>query len=67
MTIPNALGKFVRVGTDLGVVVGLPDSKGVPDDHYAIWYGQKESDGTPRARTVPIEYCLFVNELSIYH
>lgn len=62
------LGRFVRVGDDLGVVVGLPNQGGVPDEHYAIWYGQRMPDGvTPLARTVPVEYCQVIDGYATYH
>jgi len=64
----SALGMFVRVGTDIGVVVGLPESEGIPEDHYAVWYGQRSPDGvTPLARIVPIEYCLPMAKHDLYH
>ena len=64
----TVLGRFVRVGNDLGVVVGLPNQGGVPDEHYAIWYGQCLQDGvTPLARTVPAEYCVVIGDFATYH
>ena len=64
----SALGKFVRVGGDIGVIIGLPEVAGVPEEHYAVWYGQCSPDGvTPLVRTVPAEYCIFVSKYESYH
>lgn len=68
MTTGNVLGQFVRVGSDVGVIVGCHGMPEVPEDHYAIWYGQVAADGsTPLARTVPVEYCVFVDRHALYH
>lgn len=62
------MGRFVFVGKDLGVVVGLPDRVTVPEDHYAVWFGERMPDGvTPLAKTVPIEYCQVLEGYAIYH
>lgn len=68
MAVVSELGQFVRVGGDLGVIVGYYGMQGVPEDHYAVWYGQVAEDGvTPLARTVPVEYCVFVRKHTLYH
>ena len=69
MNEKDVLGKFVNVGGSIGVIVGIPDDENIPEDHYAIWYGQISETvlGKPRVRTVPIEYCEFINEIEYYH
>jgi hypothetical protein len=62
------IGSFVTVGNDLGVVVGWPGSPNVPDEHYAIWYGQRaENEVDPLCRTVPVEYCVLAPGGSYVH
>jgi len=67
------VGAFVSVGGDVGVVIALPeyelpDGYPVAEDHCLVWYGQVDgNDGSPRCRTVPIEYCEPVTALSVYH
>ncbi|MBA3700531.1 MAG: hypothetical protein H0W78_16920 [Planctomycetes bacterium] len=62
------LGRFVRVGADVGVIVGLPDGQSIPDEHFAVWYGQRLVDEvTPLARTVPREYCEVIAKFATYH
>jgi hypothetical protein len=68
MTTAKVLGQFVRVGSDVGVIVGYYGMPDVPEDHYAIWYGQLAADGvTPSARTVPVEHCVLVDKHEFYH
>lgn len=58
-TTPIQVGEFVRVGQDLGVAVPLPAGWWVsPEglDHIGVWYGERDRDGRPRVRTVPVEY-----------
>ena len=69
MTIIDPMGKFVKVGTFMGVIVGLPGTGDIPEDHFAIWYGQKSprDAAIPYVRTVPIEYCLAIETVHTYH
>ena len=69
MNIKNDLGKFVLVGDSIGVIVGLPGEENVPEEHYAIWYGQQSNKNNlvPLSRTVPIEYCKIISENELYH
>ena len=61
-------GTFVLVSDSLGIVVGWPNEEGVPDEHYAIWYGEAgTSEKIPSCRTVPIEYCEETNKVEFYH
>jgi hypothetical protein len=59
-TNPVQIGEFVRVGRSVGVAVPLPAGWWIsPDeglDHIGVWYGQRDRDGRPRVRTVPVEY-----------
>ena len=59
-TSPIQVGEFVRVGPSLGVAVPLPAGwwghADEPLDHIGVWYGQRDGDGRPRVRTVPVEY-----------
>lgn len=56
MTSPLEIGQFVKVGNDVGVVVGLAeDMSDIPDAHVAVWFGELTPHGQPRARTVPVE------------
>ena len=62
------VGDFVRVGSDVGVVVGLSDGVEVPEEHLAVWYGEVgEAADVPRCRTVPAEYCEVVSTVEYYH
>ena len=64
----DLLGRFVLVGDDMGVIVGQEGMPDVPEEHYAVWYGQKTSDdSTPLARTVPVEYCILIDKHQFYH
>ena len=60
-------GSFVRVGKDLGVVVGSADGADVPDEHVAVWYGEVSDDGRPKVRTVPVDFCEPVDGVELYH
>jgi hypothetical protein len=63
-----SVGTFVEVGGDLGVIVGLSGSDNVPEEHYAVWYGQTAGEtSTPLCRTVPIDYCKPVTSVKCYH
>lgn len=42
------LGTFVTVGDCVGVVIRWPDGIDVPEEHYAIWYGEVTSVNLPR-------------------
>lgn len=64
---PFHIGQFVRVGTDLGIIVSLPDNKNVPEDHLGIWYGEQNEQKQPKVRSVPQEYCKIVEEVEYYH
>ena len=61
------IGSFVRVGKDLGVVVGSADAEDVPDEHVAVWFGEVSDDGRPKVRTVPVSYCEPVDGVELYH
>lgn len=60
------IGSFVRVGDDVGIVVGWPDTEHVPSEHYAVWYGSLDESAVPCCRTVPIEYCEPVDTANYY-
>lgn len=64
---PLKIGQFVTVGNDLGIIVGLANDPEIPEEHLGIWYGQETEDGKPKARTVPEEYCIPVEEVSYHH
>ena len=57
---PIQTGEFVRVGPSLGVAVPLPAGwwiyPGEGLDHIGVWYGERDRDGRPSVRTVPVEY-----------
>ena len=63
------LGTFVTVGDSLGVIVGLPGEMDIPEDHYAVWYGERVATGNrvPLAQTVPTEYCQPLDQFEMYH
>ncbi len=61
------IGTFVSVGDDIGTIVGWPDSANVPDEHYAVWFGEKSTHNVARCRTVPFEYCVVLNSIEFYH
>lgn len=69
MTNLLPLGAFVLVGESLGVIVGYPDDTAIPDEHYAVWYGQSTDpeQKVPLARTVPMEYCRPIMSFDTYH
>lgn len=69
MTQLLPLGTFVVVGNSLGVIVGYPDEDDIPEEHYAVWYGQHADtdDNVPLARTVPMDYCLPITGFQTYH
>jgi hypothetical protein len=64
-----AIGKFVKAGSSVGVVVGLPGISGTPEHHYAVWYGgiSTTAPGAPLARTVPIDRCIVLDSFEVYH
>lgn len=64
---PFHIGQFVRIDTDLGIIVSLPDNKNVPEDHLGIWYGERNEENLPKVRTVPQEYCQSVDDVEYYH
>ncbi len=61
------LGTFVAVGDSCGVVIGWPNGNNIPDDHYAVWYGEMSTENRPRCRIVPIEYCVPCSKIEYYH
>jgi|GEM_PF-1302298 len=61
------LGSFVRVHTSVGVVVGWPNNDGVPEEHYAIWYGETSDSNAPLCRTGPMEHCEATLDTEFYH
>lgn len=62
------VGQFVLINKSLGVVVGLAGSHpDVPEDHVAIWYGERTPDGKPLAKSVPEEYVSAAPRLEYYH
>ena len=62
------IGTFVSVGDSLGIIVGLPGSPDVPEQHYAVWYGESSTtEVCPLCRTVPVEYCARVDKCNYYH
>ena len=61
------LGTFITVGDCVGVVIGWPDGSDIPEEHYAVWYGETSSTNLPRCRTVPLEYCRASTEIEYYH
>jgi hypothetical protein len=63
------IGGFVKVGDSIGVVVGLTGINGIPEDHFAIWYGEfsKMADEVPLAKTVPVDYCVHIASYDVYH
>jgi hypothetical protein len=64
----QALGQFVLVGKHIGVIVGRPGDDDVPEEHYAVWYGEKGTHPqVPRCRTVPMEYCKPIQITEYYH
>lgn len=60
-------GDFVRVGNDVGVVIGLSEENEIPDEHLGIWYGETLSDSIPSFRTVPEEFCTLIENAKPYH
>lgn len=57
-------GDFVILNNDLGVIVTLEYEKNTPEDHFGVWFGEKNELNYPIYRTVPIEYCeLITNEI----
>ena len=64
-----SIGKFVKVGDSIGIIVGLPGIDNTPEDHYAVWFGEKSKTalGAPLVKTVPVEYCNFINIFEVYH
>jgi hypothetical protein len=62
------LGQFVKVGDSYGVVVGLSGTSfNVPKDHLAVWYGEINSDGKPKVKTLPEEYAAVSADVEYYH
>lgn len=43
------------------------DRNDIPEEHYAVWYGETNSTNLPRCRTVPMEYCLAATVIEYYH
>ncbi len=60
-------GDFVKVGNDIGVVVGLSEEKEIPDEHLGIWYGEITDESIPSFRTVPEEFCFLIENTESYH
>lgn len=61
------IGTFVSVCDDVGVIVAWPNEVEDRDQHVAVWFGETTSDGTPRCRTVPSEYCRKTDRRDYYH
>ena len=62
-------GDLVMLNGNLAAVVGIEGDHGIPEDHVALWYGSEpaETNQTPVAWTVPIEYCQLVEKLELKH
>ena len=61
-------GQFVTVGGALGVVVANYGDHDIAEDHVAMWYGEVDLNGLPRARTIPEEYAVPLDSIPIlYH
>ncbi|MCA8991153.1 MAG: hypothetical protein KDA88_04200 [Planctomycetaceae bacterium] len=61
------IGAMVRVGESIGTIVGHPPTNEIPDEHYAVWFGETSSDDVPQCRTVPMEYCSPGVPIEYYH
>jgi len=61
-------GDFARVGHHVCVVIAVEGDPSIPEDHLAVWYGETNSSGVPRVRTVPTEYVIpLEHPPEIYH
>ena len=61
-------GQFVTVGGALGVVVANYGDHDIAEVHVAVWYGEVDLNGLPRARTIPEEYAVPRDSIPIlYH
>ncbi len=64
------IGQFVAVGESIGIIVAYPVGKDIPEEHLAVWFGEirrEEGKLLPNVRTVPEEYCIPVDGMSLYH
>ena len=60
-------GDFVKVGTNVGVIVFFENENAIPKNHFGVWYGEINAKGSPKYRTVPIQYCVKTNIVEAYH
>ena len=60
-------GDFIKVGSDIGVIVYLEGENNTPEEHIGIWYGEISVEEKPMYKTVPLIYCKKVKAIKNYH
>jgi hypothetical protein len=62
-------GDLVLLNDRVAAIVGLGGEPGVPENHVALWYGEKidSPSSDPVAWTVPAEFCLPAPKLRFLH
>ena len=69
-------GDFVEMDGLIAVVIATEDDPNVPEDHVGLWFGlpatKRISEGgtgneTPIVSTIPLEYCILVDNIIYSH
>ena len=67
MTTPLNKGDFIKMHTDIGIIVYLEGENNTPEEHIGVWYGESSDTGKPLYKIVPMSYCKKVDDIEHYH